>query len=493
MIKSPLTSPLRPALTSPYELISRSVFELNGTQWGELSEPVVLDGDFEIELACYAVDSPNLNQTFLAGTDFRFQVVGATDKLILSYRDTSDARRDVVFDELEFNHRKINSITIIRVGDVYTTTLNSVSQPKTVTNIKSFAPDSIGVNTSGLGGSDELVGMILGFKVWTNGDRTTGDLILNEPFDESGSDYQRNRAVALGENISSVENELNCNSSTAYVTFNRDDPVEPGYYLATLTIHSVDFGGLKINLDVGAQDSVFFSSPATVEIGFHTDDSVFAAIQAGASGFGGVISFSLSKWSGVILKSALPEDWMQIEKKRWRDYWLEESLTVVNTSDNLDISKNVLKVGDNYTRDSITQSSYIGRTLISVANEGPLRLVRGQVRLSNLSESALYIPIRLQGAYPARIDASFNVDGGFQVDPVFISGTDIEIHKLSATHAGEDLVIDFLIETSSRLNFYISPRNEPTGDLDNSDPDATVSYDFKYISTIIRRKLEIAS
>jgi hypothetical protein len=498
----------------------RPVFNLNGTQWGELSGPIILDGDFEIEVTVSGIPE---GTSSVAKVMFSILQANSSGKNIhIGRRDgdvftfafySSDINVDLAglidWNKVNTFNCKYDHSTGEKVVFLNGSEVAREVQPKLGINwnlpVSTYFMKRLNDN-NGI-----TQGTLFSTKVWTNGDSTTGDLILDVPFNESGSDYQRNRAF-VGSFVETNRNwyyqgELIGDSALIEIDFPSGDsgpaatasgavfdPVK-SYEVIYEVLSLSEGGSVRLNHGSnGVQDEPYndIAGIKTAYVIANGSGNGTMQFYALAGTQASIRIISIREWSGVILHNALPEDWMQVEKKDTWDYWLEESTTIITTSDNLGISKNVIKVGDTYTRGNTTQSSYVGNDLIDAGDEGTLRVVKGQVKLSNLSESALYIPIRLQGAYPARVDATFNVDGSLRVEPVFISGTDIEIHKLSGSRIGGDLVIDFLVETSSRLNFYVSPRSEPTGDLDNSDTDPTISYDFKYISTIIRRKLEIA-
>ena len=506
-------SAIRSAIRKPFianddgyrEYLKRSVFELNGTQWGELSESVVLDGDFEIEfVVCPGVG--NL-QTLLGKTPSTAHFIRITN---ITTAPTVSVRLGIGETQIQCPDivpNLVQKLAVIKTGtvvDVYLSGVlqDSVDNPLWTDSFKFDLIGSIGSLTQ------TLTGILLSTRCWTNGDRNTGDLILNVPFDESGSDYQRNRAV-VGSFVDANRNwyyqgDLIGDSDLIEIDFPSGDsgPAATASgavfnpeksYVVVYEVLSLSVGG-SVRLNHGSNgvqdepydDTTGIKTAYVIANGSGNGTMQFYAL-AGTQAQIRIVS--IREWSGVILQNALPEHWMQIERKRWWNYWLGKPLTTLSNSGDLDITKNVLKSGDTYTRNSSDQSCYVGKTLVG---DGEKRLISLQVRMSNLSNSALYIPIRLQNQYPARMDVIFTREGGIHIPASYSSSTDIELHELSAEVESDDLVINILVETSQRLSFYISPRNEATGDLDNADPDTTVSFDFGYVSATIRRKLEIA-
>jgi hypothetical protein len=514
-IRSAIRKPFVPNDDGYREYLKRSVFELNGTQWGKLSEPILLSGDFEIEVKY--LKSGTSTTTFFGGKlenincvamdfnsnrlrAFAYDANGDISSVLQASQTDSDAAADGRVHIVRLVYVS-GQASIIVDGKLVAEGYWGLATPVEVSQVLSRT----------LNGFRLFVGVVFDFKIWTNGDRDSGDLILDVPFDEAGTDYQRNRAV-VGSFVDANRNwyyqgDLIGDSDLIEIDFPSGDSgpaatasgsvFDPGKsYEVIYDVLSLSAGGsVRLNHGSnGVQDE-----PYNDTAGIKT-----AYVIANGSGNGTMQFYALAdtqaqiriisirEWSGVILQSALPEDWMQIERKRWWDYWLGKSLTTLSNSGGLDIARNVLKSGDTYTRNSSDQSCYIGKTLIPAGDEGEKRLISLQARISNLSNSALYIPIRLQNQYPARVDVSFTREGGIHIPTSYSSDTDIELHELSAEVESDDLVINILVETSQRLSFYISPRNEATGDLDNADPDTTVSFDFGYVSATIRRKLEIA-
>lgn len=85
MIKSPLTSPLRPALTSPYELITHSFRTNNGTgDSGDLLTPIVIPAgaDFKIQ-SWVSVDNFDTFYQIFSGDRTTFNTQASTGLLTL--------------------------------------------------------------------------------------------------------------------------------------------------------------------------------------------------------------------------------------------------------------------------------------------------------------------------------------------------------------------------------------------------------------------------
>jgi hypothetical protein len=332
MIKSPLTSPLRPALTSPYELITRSVFELNGTQWGELSKLIVLNSSFELEWKSQWPQGDSGGYFFANNNGSN----GQSDRFVMS----SDKKifgagfNGTQVIETAFADQSIHAFRLVSVlgGDVTFYVDNTI-----VASAPALFPvniNSIGDQYDSATSVTNYAGIFYDLKVWTNGDRNTGDLILNVPFDESGSDYQRNRAVPLGVNLADSEpsniretwadngdGSFTALSNGEYLAVEWSGVVAGKVYKISYDIVHHSDGGIRVingsvsepwNIStVDGRRDVYVTADST-SLGFrHDNDANFT-----------ISDVSIREWSGVILQTALPEDWMRIEKKRRWDYWL---------------------------------------------------------------------------------------------------------------------------------------------------------------------------
>jgi len=338
MIKSPLRPAMTQPLTSPYELITRSVFELNGTQWGELSDQIVLPNVFELEI--FFSSALESAQRLVANneTDFSLHLNGTAKPSVKLTAGNGDISYITLADTV--NDGKARSIIFKRNGDTFTLTSEYETLVRVFEDIGTLTIDGVlGVESS----NQRLIGIAFGLKIWTNGDRNTGDLILNVPFDESGSDYQRNRAVALGVSLlpaTSIADGTGWASTSvefdnALIFENEDNFAGANYDIgySYSTTYEIEFeifdyvsGNLQATFEgVGSENKagngiykVYLKSPAAGLTRF----SLRARNGVGEGTFK-VRNISIRGWSGVILQNALPEHWLQIERKRYWDYWLK--------------------------------------------------------------------------------------------------------------------------------------------------------------------------
>ena len=405
MIKSPLTSPLRPALTSPYELITRSVFELNGTQWGELSETVVLAGDFEIEVKY--LKSGTSTTTFFGGKlenincvvmdfnsnrlrAFAYDENGDISSVLQASQTDSDAAAD----------GRIHVVRLVYVSGQASILVDGVLVAEGYWGLATSVEVTQALSRT-LNGFREFVGVVFDFKIWTNGDRNTGELILNVPFDESGSDYQRNRAVALGEELAGKLAPVAIGSTWDSLGGGRYRAVSDGSYLTIkwpctsgvkyLVRFDVEYlgsGGLRLNSATDLTSWDFGSTDRTITHLVEADGTNIGIKHDNSCDF--IISnISIREWSGVILQSALPEDWMKIEKKRWWDYWLgvknywgvgSPTITYQSTYDS--VNKTAHVISDDGTMSQVYfQGATIGQKYNFSLNVYEMLLGRGRFKI----------------------------------------------------------------------------------------------------------------
>ncbi|MGB0504375.1 MAG: hypothetical protein ACPGGD_10000, partial [Thalassolituus sp.] len=347
------------------EMIRRSVFELNGTQHGKSSELIVLNSSFEIEWKSQWPQGDSGGYFFANNNGSNSQ----SDRFVISsnkkiFGAGFNGTQQVI--ETAFSDQSIHTFRLVSVlgGDVTFYVDNTIA---------ASAPALFPVNINSIGDQydsatsvTKYAGIFYDLKVWTNGDRNTGDLILDIPFDERDTDYQRDVSKPVGAEIASGFTGFVSEPSS---TIQTDEDgcltatrVNTGPAAATLGLSGLQIGrSYKINVtrQDGISDTGFLSvgNPVTQEWRYYTGwwvanesnhnkaEFVFTAEEAVAKVylFSGAevgesttyTNFSVCEWSGVILQTALPEDWMQIEKKRWWDYWRE----IGNESNILEIAQ----------------------------------------------------------------------------------------------------------------------------------------------------------
>lgn len=300
--------------------IHRPVLNNTGVQHGILDTPLTLDTNFGVAVTfikdnntssatLFGGEQDNINTVVLDFNSYRIRAFAYDGNGDLSpIIQASDADSNMAADghvhvlELSYinGHAKIKLDGVLIGEDDWDLTTSVM-----ITQVMSRT----------LAGFRRFSGAILDFKVWTNGDRETGDLILNIPFDEYGTDYQRNRAVPLGIELSDIYEGLSISNSGEYQTPYTNTSLDASkYYIAEMRIEEVISGSIKINTD--SNDSAFITSSGVYRVGFTS--SSYGSIQTGVDGFIGTVSLSIREWSGVIMQNVLPEHWGEVV---YRDDW----------------------------------------------------------------------------------------------------------------------------------------------------------------------------
>lgn len=312
---------------------TRSILNFNGTQYATLSEPVVLDGDFEIEVVLLGTALTDRTQTAVSGSvssDPWFYINGASQggNMAVRYNDGGD--NQYLSNPKDVRDGKIHNVVLSRENGVGTLKVDEVVTDRVMA--QSLVVDNLCINSSAT--DNEYFGSIFSIRIWKNGDRNTGELVTDLRFDESDTNYQRNYAVALGVNLADSE------PSTIRETWtdNGDGSftaVSNGKYLAMAwsgvvagkvykisydIVHHGDGGIRVINgavsepWDVSTVDGhreVSVTADST-SLGFRHDNDAHFTIS----------NISIREWSGAILENTLPGDWEEISKKSEDDFWL---------------------------------------------------------------------------------------------------------------------------------------------------------------------------
>lgn len=352
MIKSPLTSPLRPALTSPYELITRSVFELNGTQWGELSESFVVSAgqSFELEIEYYIQPETGDNNYLYGHKDNYQNRLSVYD----GNQGTGSLRLGTGGMDLPAGTIDIGKISVFNLRRQDSRLfVNGVDLTDEYSgNVDSFLDLQVLARNNGSGSFME--GLILSFKAWV-GVGESRSLQHNIGLDQSGTSYQSDLSRPTGTDLLGIGDfygpvgwtefgSLGVSSGIAggFATIERtssycgyyapitleagktyliecDAQISGGDAVASLSLRSGQYGGGDALVVASGE------SNGKLQIHYKPDSSITRYITLGAGSDVGIVRYSgltIREWSGVILQNALPEHWMQIERKDWWNYWL---------------------------------------------------------------------------------------------------------------------------------------------------------------------------
>ncbi|MED5441292.1 MAG: hypothetical protein VYA77_08240 [Pseudomonadota bacterium] len=208
-ILSPWRNPLDPGDRFYRRVLTRAIMNMNGTQYATLSEPVVLDGDFEIEWigVRYVTDtssSENID-TLFAGAELNNNTVAVDvfeERLrMFAYNSSGNlypALQATIGETSSFSDGKIQRIRVTYASGVISLYLNDAVILTDTWNIAgSVAVGVVGARTGA--GSRRMSGNVFSFRVWKNGDRNTGELVTDLSFDESDTNYQRNYASPIAD------------------------------------------------------------------------------------------------------------------------------------------------------------------------------------------------------------------------------------------------------------------------------------------------------
>lgn len=336
-----------------HDTFKRSIMNFNGTQYGELSEQVVLGGDFEIEMDVYP--GAGSLQTLLSlrpNTAHFLRITNISNTPSISFRPGIGEKAVPCPDLVP---RKIQKLLISRQADTVVVHLDGVLQGSN--SDPSWETPFILDTVAAIGSLNQfLTGYILSLRVWENGDKNTGTPVPglgNIKFNKAGSDYQRDYSVdvetgLLGNNLWDTPDDYS-NGEILVNTTNR----------VTVKGSSED-GGTRVAKHLGYS----FSPGAAYRVSGNVTDSSESLVmyirEGSSAGVGTVVSDSgvlvtgekfefiftatsadhniliskasdaeigveglgIETFSGVTLKNSLPGDWESIEKEPSWNYWL---------------------------------------------------------------------------------------------------------------------------------------------------------------------------
>tara|TARA_R100001443_G_scaffold50929_2_gene62999 strand:+ start:105 stop:776 length:672 start_codon:yes stop_codon:yes gene_type:complete len=175
---------------------------MNSTQFATLSEPEVLDSDFEIEWVGAKFDSST--GTLFGGVLEKQTaiVVDVNPGLRLFAYDSSGFVTPVLeasaFDTSKFTDGKLHNVRVVYSGGVVSLYVDGNILLTDTWNLSS----AVGLGVVGARDTTAfrtMSGNVLSFKVWKNGDRNTGELVTDLRFDEPDTIYQRNYASPIAD------------------------------------------------------------------------------------------------------------------------------------------------------------------------------------------------------------------------------------------------------------------------------------------------------
>lgn len=346
-ILSPWRNPLAPGdrFYRRVSAITRPILNFNGTQYATLSEPVVLYGDFEIEIVLLGHPG-NSTESFLSGfleADPWLYANGESYGNNIALRYDSGSGFQYLSNPAPFKDGRIHRITLSRSGSRITLGVdgNEVSRsldvPFIINNL--FASR----NASSLG-----YGSLFSFKVWDE----SSELVTDLRFDEPDTIYQRDYTAPYGELI---ENGNFAFGSDGWTSFNSSFSTESS--VAEFVTTSA-YGYIEQDFGFLADGSIFelkfdvlpgTSNSLVVVNTYEEDRGTISDVQLAGRRFGvgshveyvysdglskirvrneevgattRVSNISVKRWSGAILQNTLPGDWETISKRGVDNHWL---------------------------------------------------------------------------------------------------------------------------------------------------------------------------
>lgn len=205
MIKRLISSPIERLIKSPISNLTTSVisryittFDSTANTFIDMNTGGETINDFEIEVL-FAPQVVGINHHPVGGDNFGIRV--RTDGFMLLLLPRNDIAQGPRFFGLgsETTPYKINKMTLTRIGDDFTATLN-----ESAVDTGNFPDVDDDIDISFIGkwsGGLYFDGQILNFKLWTGGDRTTGTILRNPPINGIASETTQD---ALGNTITPV-------------------------------------------------------------------------------------------------------------------------------------------------------------------------------------------------------------------------------------------------------------------------------------------------
>ena len=323
-ILSPWRNPLAPGdrFYRRVSAITRAIMNFNGTQYAVLSEPVVLDGDFEIEFFVYPINVSGSDEILLGKSDDQRGFIRISQGHIHVNMTTSSGA--TIFNALPaLVNNEIQRIVVSRSGSDITVNYAGESETIYVADLSNHSFDWIAAKS----GSSLFQGNFFSTRIWNNGDRNTGELVTDLRFDEPDTNYQRNYAVPLGSEMWTAGNYDSVNvpawstivSQTLLSVAGRCYEVSMDVSVDSGSLHIVNFSGYPNISESGRYSYVV-----------HAKNTGQFVIQSMGNGFAGSIrNVSIKERSSAILENTLPGDWEEISKKSGDDFWTGDGGRVI--------------------------------------------------------------------------------------------------------------------------------------------------------------------
>lgn len=167
------------------------------SQYGVFTSDVVLTGDFEIELDYYGGPSNGITNPLVDGDGSDLLIYVRNGHAYIQIPSASGVK----YLSSAIEEYKLNTIRVAREGSVYSVTVNN-NAPVTL-DVPDFTDE--GINEICRYNSNYLDGIPANLKIWNDGDRDTGTLVIDCPMaDDPTSPYFVNEAAVLGSDVLAI-------------------------------------------------------------------------------------------------------------------------------------------------------------------------------------------------------------------------------------------------------------------------------------------------
>lgn len=236
-----------------------------GGMYYQLSEELAFT-DFEWELVIMPENDGDFHQ-IISGFDCTFNIRATGDVVFFINGGVSiDSVAKLV-------RGKFNKIIVKRVGNDYHLNVNGTIKEVTISDPLPFLVTKIG-GRENYGSNSPLNGIVADLKMWNDGDRTTGTLVVDCPFDDHFSEvtYANNLAATYGsaelwdkDNVyvsegcewNPVSGEGRIYSTGAYASLRSYGPTSGNWYKISFELYDLVAGSLVIKIGTDPYGKTF--------------------------------------------------------------------------------------------------------------------------------------------------------------------------------------------------------------------------------------------
>ena len=335
---SPIASAIRLAGTSVVSgqtNVVRSILNFNDTQYGTFTDPIILSGDFEIEVICTPGTTGD-NNTLIGGDDFSLYL-STTDsvRVIAPRNDSALGARYLTDSEINPEPSKINRITLKRSGNNFTYGTQAATHSADFNDIdSSITLNWIGGMTTSESDTPSFLPdamSIFSIKIWA-GDKATGTLTHEYRLDELDTIYQRNYAsikTAVPFSADTVGGNWVDNGDGSYTydgAYNQqiiDSKFRDGTLYEVSFVAEINAGAIEVRPAVFGTTTFNTSGNHTVLITADSDGIAFGSVLDAGVRFNGTISsITIREFESAVLENVLSGDWEEISQTSDQYKWL---------------------------------------------------------------------------------------------------------------------------------------------------------------------------